>query len=235
MADLGERDRFFELSAEEISLINPNTKTLPTFRSRADAELAKRIYSRVPVLINGTKGHEGNPWGVQFLRMFDMSNDSGLFHTARRLQAEGLHRERPDWSNSARERWVPLYEAKMVHHYDRRWATYDEENIGDDDARRPSSVEQAEPSFEIRPRYWVPEREVLLRIADLPKPLLEALRTRDQSFIALIMTHLVFGHWLVHGGVGSLHREALPGLYSLWIAFVGAILSPAGSRRRAWA
>ena len=46
-----QRERFFRLSIEQIARINPNTKTAPIFRSRADAELTAKIYDRVPVLI----------------------------------------------------------------------------------------------------------------------------------------------------------------------------------------
>jgi hypothetical protein len=56
-------DRRFTLSAEDIARINPDTKTAPVFRSRADAELTAKIYARVPVFIDETATAEGNPWG----------------------------------------------------------------------------------------------------------------------------------------------------------------------------
>ncbi len=36
--ELDQKERFFALSPEQIAQINPNTKTAPVFRSRADAE-----------------------------------------------------------------------------------------------------------------------------------------------------------------------------------------------------
>ena len=42
--------------------MNPNTRTCPVFRSRVDADLAKKIYRHVPVLIDDTRGENGNPW-----------------------------------------------------------------------------------------------------------------------------------------------------------------------------
>src|SRR5262249_46093781 len=92
--------RHFSLSQDEISRINPNTITAPIFRTSADAELTARIHARVPVLIDETKGKDGNPWGVSFLRMFDMSNDSGLFRTAAQLAEAGHAREGNTWSSS---------------------------------------------------------------------------------------------------------------------------------------
>ncbi|MGQ9607566.1 MAG: hypothetical protein ACUVTW_15345, partial [Thermogutta sp.] len=87
-AHLQDDRRRFTLSPADIARINPNTRTLPVFRTRQDAELTRAIYARVPVLVNERTGE--NPWGVRFLRMFDMSNDSHLFRTAAELQAEGF-------------------------------------------------------------------------------------------------------------------------------------------------
>jgi hypothetical protein len=65
------------LSKKDILLINPNTRNCPIFRTRADAEITKNIYNKVPVLIKEADG--SNNWGIDFMRMYDMSNDSHLF------------------------------------------------------------------------------------------------------------------------------------------------------------
>ena len=80
---LAEPERHFTLTADEIDLINPNTHTCPVFRSKHDAELTKKIYRRVPVLIREAQNGkpEENQWGIRFLAMFHMSNDSHLFRT----------------------------------------------------------------------------------------------------------------------------------------------------------
>jgi hypothetical protein len=146
---LSDERRRFELTPEDFRLINPNTLTCPVFRSRADAELTKKIYRNVPVLIDGTKPpEEGNPWGLSFMAMFHMSNDSGLF------------RDEPF------EGGLPLYEAKMIHQFDHRWATY-EVNGGGRDApatRDARDVEKADSGFSARPRYWVPREQVRAKL-----------------------------------------------------------------------
>jgi hypothetical protein len=38
----------------------------------------------------------GNPWGLSFMRMFDMANDSGLFSTAAQLRGAGFVRDGTD-------------------------------------------------------------------------------------------------------------------------------------------
>lgn len=139
VTSLSDDRRHFTLSAEDFALINPNTLTAPIFRSKADAELAKKIYRRVGVLWNETAGN-GNPWGISFRTLFHMSNDSALF-----LTSQG-------------EETLPLYEAKLIHQFDHRWATYE---IGEEDARDVTLDEKQNPSFEIQPRYWVEARHVI--------------------------------------------------------------------------
>jgi hypothetical protein len=51
---------------------------------------------------------------------------------------------------------LPLYEAKMLHHYDHRWATYER----DGSARDVTLAEKQDPSFVAIPRYWVALKEV---------------------------------------------------------------------------
>jgi hypothetical protein len=63
VVDLRDKSRCFTLSAADLALLNPNTRTCPVFRSKHDAELTKAIYQRVPVLVNEHLGDQGNPWG----------------------------------------------------------------------------------------------------------------------------------------------------------------------------
>jgi len=132
--------RRFALSAAELALLNPNTRTCPVFRSRADAELTTAIYRRVPVLSNEGTGQ--NPWGISFLRMLDMANDSGLFRTE---PGPGL---------------LPLYEAKLLHQFEHRWATY-----AGRETRDCLPEEKADPAFAVTPRYWVASEAVQARLA----------------------------------------------------------------------
>jgi hypothetical protein len=151
-AEASDTRRRLTLSAAQIAAINPNTKTAPIFRTKADAELTASIYGRVPVLIDDNRTADGNAWGISFMRMFDMSGDSGLFRTAAQLAGSGWHRDGTEWKNSDEDHLVPLYEAKMVHQFDHRWAVY--EGL-DEETRSLSLSEKANPSFETEPRYWV--------------------------------------------------------------------------------
>lgn len=60
------------------------------------------------------------------------------------------------------ERMLPLYEAKMIHHYDHRWATFER----DGSVRDVTEEEKRDPNFAPMPRYWVRESVVLDRLRD---------------------------------------------------------------------
>ena len=150
--------RVFALSFDEIRLFNPNTGTTPTFRSQKDKDLTRKIYQASGVFIReGQDGEpETNPWGVKFSRLFDMSNDSSLFRTKAQLSEMGGNPDGPDFI-VGKIRYVPLYEAKMVHHYDHRFATYEENGK---ETRDVMNSEKTDSEFWVRPRYWIPENEV---------------------------------------------------------------------------
>ncbi|MDQ1249398.1 MAG: hypothetical protein QG597_3773 [Actinomycetota bacterium] len=65
------------------------------------------------------------------------------------------------------ERMLPLYEAKMLHQFDHRWATYDGtvDSKGQPAARDVTMAEKVEPDFAALPRYWVEGEEVANRLA----------------------------------------------------------------------
>ncbi|HPH40500.1 MAG TPA: N-6 DNA methylase [Candidatus Fermentibacter daniensis] len=181
VAELKDLERRFALSAEDNALLNPNTRTCPIFRSARDAELTKAIYKRVPVLIKEARDgqQEENPWGISFKQgLFNMTSDSHLFRTREQLEAEGW-KLRGNVFERSEERFLPLYEAKMIHHFDHRWATYDSsmkrpsrsakaDEFGENGAETSSGPatrdvalqEKMDPGFEPLPRYWVSEAEV---------------------------------------------------------------------------
>lgn len=161
-AQLAELERNFTLSPTDIAAINPNTRTAPVFRSRADAELTAKIYANAPVLIDVGKGDAGNPWGVEFRQgLFNMTSDSHLFRTAAQLVEQGVARDGTDWARGT-DRFVPLYEAKMIHQFDHRWASYDADGKS---AANLTEAQKRDPDQEAEPRYWVPAPEVDSRLA----------------------------------------------------------------------
>ncbi len=157
-ADLSDRERRFTLSAADIALLNPNTRTCPIFRTRRDAELTKAIYRRVPVLVDESKGDAGNPWGVSFLRMLDMATDSSVFRTAVQLAPDGWTLQGNVFEREG-DRYLPLYEAKMVHHFTHRFGDYLDKEADDEGTALPDvpNSRLMSPDYSVTPKYWVPE------------------------------------------------------------------------------
>lgn len=144
----------FALTPEEITLLNPNTGTCPVFRTRRDAEITLGVYRRVPVLIR-EQGPNGNPWGISFMQgLFNMTADSHLFHSRDQLEADGWTLRGNVFHRDGKE-MLPLYEAKMIHHFDHRWATFER----DGQVRDVTRSEKADPRFAPMPRYWASRSE----------------------------------------------------------------------------
>ncbi|MGY3173121.1 hypothetical protein ACVWYU_002516 [Pseudomonas sp. TE12234] len=161
--ELLDSERVFTLTAEEIFQVNPNTRTCPIFRSRMDAEITRRVYAKVPVLVREAVGDkaEQNPWGIGFLRMFDMANDSYLFKDKRDTSNEGFERV-GSLLFSGKECLVPLYEAKMVHLYNHRYGDFADAPEGERVHILPTIPPERwkDSEYTTLPFYWVPKTEV---------------------------------------------------------------------------
>ncbi len=170
--DLDDRQRRFTLSAAEIGILNPNTRNCAVFRNVKDAALTKAVYRRVPILWRekgeGVDQSEQNPWKVKFSRMFDMSNDSHLFRTRGELESDGYVLEGNRFVKEGAEMFLPLYEAKMTHHYNHRFGDYRDLPAGSKSTQLPNvPADRLEKTDYLPlPRYWVAESEVKKKVPD---------------------------------------------------------------------
>ena len=190
---LDDERRHVRFTADDIQLMNPNTGTSPIMRSVRDLEINRKIYGRVPVLWKEEKVqtdetgeekvvvHEKNPWGVKFFAMFHMTNDSGEF------------------SSAPSQGWVPLFEGKLIHQFDDRFATYVWKN-GRVSGPKGLEAEDKDRRIEITPRYWVPAESVTARFHEKSwnKPWLVGFRdiasaTNERTLIATALP-VTFGY-----------------------------------------
>jgi len=236
---LGEAERRFALTAEDFVLFNPNTRTCPIFRTRRDMEIARKMYRRAGVFWKEKQGGkpEANPWGANFMQMLNMTSDSGLFRTREELIGDGWELRRNVFTRDG-ERYLPLYEAKLFHQYDHRFATFEgipAQAIRSGNARAMTSDEKADPETVVLPRYWVPEAEVTKRLdkSELTPTLFEPNRADTQStrrtgsYLALrdiaratdertgvvaMIPSFGVGHTATILVLGSLHSETSHGL-----------------------
>ena len=198
-SDLADKERRFTLSAQDLALLNPNTRTCPVFRARRDAEITKAIYRRVPVLVDEARGEEGNPWGFQGMLMFMMNTASSLFRTRNQLERDGWVLEGSVFVRGSK-RYLPLYEAKMMQQFDHRAASVvlsETAAVRQGQPERLTTGQHQDPCALPLPRYWVAGEEVterigarraLLGFTDVTSP------TNERTVIAAIVPPVAAGH-----------------------------------------
>jgi hypothetical protein len=168
VSDLSDSARQLELAPAEFEVLNPNTRTCPSFRFRRDAIINLAVYRRAGVLVRENVEH-GNPWGIQFrTRLWHMAEDSEHFQTRAQLLAGQwvLQGNRFLRDGAA---MVPLYEAKMVHHFDHRFGTYDgqtQEQRNQGKLPELNDRDHQTASRFAQPNYWVAETEVESRLRE---------------------------------------------------------------------
>lgn len=156
--------RIYKLKTTDFELLNPNTKTCPVFRTSRDAMLTTKIYRRCKVMINDTTSE--NPWNIKLGSMIHMSNDSHLFRTYSQLINEGanLKGNRFLLNNQI---YVPLYEGKMIWHYNHHFGTWPIKGDRPNTIEMPSLSELQNSNSNIMPWYWVSQEEIKNRLIKL--------------------------------------------------------------------
>lgn len=139
--DLASPDAHFSLTREELLLLNPVSRTCPTFRTMRDADISKRIYRRIPTWASQPKTAV---WPGTPKTPFNMSNDSGLFIE---LRARG---QRPAEDGELRQ----LYESKYIHQFNHRFASSGASR--ESEAAVDFAAEGLlDPDALVQTRYWV--------------------------------------------------------------------------------
>ncbi len=207
--ELDTPGRVLTLSAQDFQRVNPNTGAAPIFRNQRDADITLALYARHPVLVqhgavSDALGQQPDikVWPVKYQRMFDMTNDSQLFQTAKELEAQG-------WRRAPLNRWekqsgkaiaqaLPLYEGKMVQMWDHRAADVVVNHANLHRAAQQESISQAEKANPARfpvPQFFVDAEAVTsnpyywaLGYKEISAP------TNARSMIAMVLPKAAFGN-----------------------------------------
>lgn len=161
VSDLTNPLRHFSLSSADFEVLNPNTRTCPTFRSRRDADINLALYRRAGILWRDGE-EDGNAWGLRFMAMFHMANDSGRFKTRAELESADCKLEGNRFIDPGGE-YLPLVEAKMVHHFDHRFGTYEGQTTAQENQGKLPELDDSAHADAIRliqPYYWISADEI---------------------------------------------------------------------------
>jgi len=191
--DVSDPERHIRLAPEELTLINPNTHTLPIFRSRRDADLTLSVHRRIPILCRADP--PSNSWSLRFDAMFNMTTDASRFRERDDLERHGFELDGAVFCRDA-ETFLPLYEGKMFHHFDHRWGSFTGKH-----AAEVSASAKADPNHVALPRYWVATDAVAKRLEGWPHGWLLGCRdvagaTNERTLIAVILPRTAAGNSL---------------------------------------
>ena len=159
-----DSERRFSVDSTRITRINPNTGTVPLFRTRRDAELITAIYERLPILVDRSSDDVVKAWPVKYFTMFHMTKHSALFHTREELEEhEGAYPVGGNRYNSPHGLWTPLYEGKTIQLFNHRYASVrvNTDSISGQGFTDPLTHDMLrDPSIIPEPRYWVRDEKI---------------------------------------------------------------------------
>lgn len=177
LMNLPDNSPLIPLEQDDFSLFNPNTLTCPSIRFKRDYLILRHLYKQAPILIKkDNKSNEEifNPYKIHFCFKctFQLSSESDLFFTHEKLKemdAEPVKKESIGhvWVDKKGSRYYPLYEGRMIWHYNHRLNSMGFAEKGK--KRKTISVETATTQFKDMnfcsiPNYWVEEKKILERI-----------------------------------------------------------------------
>jgi hypothetical protein len=202
-SQLADQTRLVRMSADDIALVSPNTRTAPTFGSAADAAIVFAAYRRYPILLDESR-QDGGPWHAQTRPgLFNMTGDSGQFRKREQLERADLALIGSQFTGPD-EVWQPLFEGKMVDFYDHRAASVvlsETAAIRQGQSEAISSGFHDDPTCEAIPRYWVAADEVHRASAGWEHDWFVAWKevssaTNERSLIPAILPKAGVGHTL---------------------------------------
>ncbi len=227
--DIGIAERLYELSLDDLRMINPNTLGCPMFSSGKDANLVRFVYRNIPILAHSdsTQG----PWHVELGRMFHMNDDAHMFWTRERLIEAGFSLAGNVYTDGD-DSYLPLYESKLAFQFNHRASTFDGISSDQRFGTHPSTVEVLtsqleDPTFCVLPRYWMSSKDAESKLG--PRNGMLSFRnaisvTADsRSLVATILPRLPAGNSLlfIYAEGGSAEEIFLAGcLNSLIVDYI---------------
>ena len=152
-------------------------------------------------------------WPVRYNRMFDMTNDSHLFRTAARLDAEGFYPVEGNLWKRGEELYLPLYEGKMVQAFDHRAASV---VVNPENLNRPAQPREATLEEHTNPN-WLPESQFWVNGTSLASGLMCSIGQWPSSmYLPQLMSARLLLRWCHERGLvtacQSSSRMSQPGL-----------------------
>ncbi len=155
-AQLADGKSVIEVDRDFPRRVNPETGTLPQCETPDDLRILARVAEQFPTLGQ-------SDWDARYTSGLHMTSDAAELQDRETLEDGGFELN-GSWLVRGLEEYAPVYEGKLIHQYDHRFATFDgipvEKRFGIKAATNtPTAAKWVRRDFEIIPRYWV-RREV---------------------------------------------------------------------------
>jgi hypothetical protein len=158
--EVEDKRRSLTLSRTDIALFNPNTLTLPLFRTPQDAELTRHLYQKADVLY--LEAPKKDPWKIRLGLLMPLERRSSFLCMSQDLQGAERFGHRLVFKG---KRYVPFWEAKMFHQYNHRYADYASGAI-----QALPACTLSDPTYLVAPAYYLPEDVLEKRLSHLESP-----------------------------------------------------------------
>ena len=155
LSDNNETESIVVVNREFPRRVNPETGTLPQCETPKDLRILSRIADSLSILGQ-------SDWNARYSSGLHMTGDAAELRDCETLKEQGF-KLWGSWfvrGGEEKEEYAPVYEGKLIHQYDHRFATFS----GVSAKRRfginastinPTEEQKACRNFEILPRYWV--------------------------------------------------------------------------------
>ena len=166
-----EPERLLTMQAGDFALVNPKTGTAPIFLTRRDADIVLSIYRNHLTFDAENQDFENLNAVVRHVRQSDMTNDSGHFWTREQLDEHGAYPVELNRWRKGHEEWLPLFQARMIHHFDHRFNSIEinSDNVHNPYINIPVTDEQhCNPRFYSGAQYWTEADFVKQKFPDDP-------------------------------------------------------------------
>lgn len=149
---LSGNNSVIEVGREFPKRVNPDTGTLPQCETSEDLRILTRVADALPTL-----GHAD--WNARYSSGLHMTGDADELVDRETLESKG-YQLKGGWFVRGDDEYAPVYEGKLIHQYDHRFATFDgiarERRFGIKAATiNPNIDQKLQRNFEVVPRYWV--------------------------------------------------------------------------------
>lgn len=150
----------FKINRQDALTLNPITKTVPAFESARDRDCVLTIYRRFPILASKEVG-----WNVRYTTGLHMSGEAEKLRDLEELISEGFEPDPIVRMCKGNQCCVPLYEGKLIHQFDHRFASFEgvprKKRFGiKPGTYTPTEEQKDNPAYHITPRYWISEKDL---------------------------------------------------------------------------